>query len=71
MQEEEEEEEGGGCVCVCRQSAAQGTPLRSSLVATGCGMRRAEKGAAPPGLTVKRGLELRTHLYGNPDTRRG
>ncbi len=28
---------------MCRLSAEQGTPLRSSLVATGCGMRRAEK----------------------------
>lgn len=37
-QEEEEDEEAA-----CRLSAAQGTPLRSSLVATGCGMRRAEK----------------------------
>lgn len=36
---------GGGCVCVCvrRVSTEKGTPLRSSLVATGCGMRRAEK----------------------------
>ena len=28
------------CVCV---SAVQDTPLRSSLIATGCGMRRAER----------------------------
>lgn len=30
-------------VCVRRLSTEKGTPLRSSLVATGCGMRRAEK----------------------------
>ncbi|KAK5865773.1 hypothetical protein PBY51_020015 [Eleginops maclovinus] len=45
---------GGGGGCVCRRSAVQGTPLRSSLIATGCGMRRAGRtGAAPPAFTVK------------------
>ena len=54
-EEQEEEEEA-----VCRRSAVQGTPLRSSLAATGCGMRRAEKRETPPpALTVKRGLEQR------------
>lgn len=37
-----------------RRSAAQGTPLRSSVVATGCGMRRAEKSSSAAGLPVKR-----------------
>lgn len=51
--EEEEEED---------VSAVKGTPLRFSLLATRCGMRREKQ----PALTVKRGLQPRTHLYGNP-----
>ena len=46
VQEEEEEEEEEE-EAVCRRSAVQGTPLRSSLAATGCGMRRAEKQRNP------------------------
>lgn len=57
---------GGGCV-----SAVRGAGHSPALLSASDWMRDAQaekRSLRPPGLTVKRELKPRTHLYGNPDS---